>query len=90
MHAQDKYVANIEIVRCLKQTHHWEIRINSNNQKLNILQKIGIMRRRVNLDLPGFPSRTPTTRGVKKWVQNECEGHYPNQNPNPNCNTSKP
>ena len=64
MHAQDKYVANIEIVRFLKQTHHWEIRINSNNHKLNMLQKIVIVRCRVNPDLPGFPSRTPTTRGV--------------------------
>ena len=48
MHAQDKYVANIEIVRFLKQTQHWEIRINSNNHKLNILQKIAIVRCRVN------------------------------------------
>ena len=58
MHAQDKYVANIEIVRFLKQTHHWEIRINSNNHKLNIYQKIVIARCRVNPDLPGFLSRT--------------------------------
>ena len=63
MPTQDKYVASMEIVRFLKQTRHWEIRINSNNHKLNI-QKIVIVRCRVNPDLSGFPSRTTTTRGV--------------------------
>ena len=64
MPAQDKYVANMEIVRFLKQTHRWEIRINSNIHELNILQRIVIVRCRVNADLPGFSSRTATTRGV--------------------------
>ena len=86
MPAQDKYVPTWKLYVFLKQTRHWKIRINSNNHKLNILQKIVIVRSRVNSDLPGFPSRTPTTRGVKKYAQNECKC----RDPNPNRNTSKP